>query len=87
MPQQQTEGTGSERTPFAIWLDSVVVPALFPNDAALARAMDVPQTYVYRWRRGVIPQVPALAKLAKATGTSVETLLRIAGYQSEGGKA
>jgi transcriptional regulator with XRE-family HTH domain len=87
MPRQQTEDTPGKRTPFAIWLDSVVVPTLFANDAALARAMGVPQTYVYRWRRGVTPQVPALAKLAKATGTSIETLLRIAGYESEGGNA
>ena len=66
-------------TPLAHWLDSVV-PALFPSDAALSRALGVPQSYVSRWRRGVIPEVPSLVKLASATGTSVETLLRIAGY-------
>jgi transcriptional regulator with XRE-family HTH domain len=67
-------------TALARWLDSVV-PALFPSDAALSRALGVPQAYVSRWRRGTTPEVPSLVKLANATGTSIETLLRIAGYR------
>ena len=70
-------------TPLARWLDSVV-PALFPSDAALSRALGVPQSYVSRWRRGITPEVPSLVKLATATGTSVETLLKIAGYRLPG---
>jgi hypothetical protein len=66
-------------TPLAHWLDSVV-PALFPSDAALSRALDVPQSYVWRWRRGTTPEVPSLVKLANVTGMKLESLLRIAGY-------
>ena len=71
-------------TPFARWLDSVV-PALYPDDSALARACDVSPSTVFRWRRGNIPKLPALLKLAAATRTSTDTLLRVAGYQPDGG--
>lgn len=73
---------GQPRTPFASWLDSIV-PAVIPSDAEFARRVGVDQSYVTRWRRGRRPQVPALVKIAKATGTSVETLLMIAGYVDE----
>jgi len=62
-----------------MWLDSIV-PAVIPTDAEFARRVGVDQSYVTRWRRGVRPQVPALVKIAKVTGTSIETLLMIAGY-------
>jgi hypothetical protein len=38
---------------------------------------------ITRWRRGTTPQVPALVKLSKVTGTSLDILLKIAGYQPE----
>jgi transcriptional regulator with XRE-family HTH domain len=78
-----THGTSAqpESTALARWLESVV-PALFPNYAALSRAAGVPEAYVSRWRRGTTPEVPSLIKLADATGTSIETLLRIAGYRA-----
>lgn len=71
-----------EKTPFASWLDSIV-PALIPTDAEFARRVGVDQSYVHRWRRGRVPQVPALLKISKATGTSIETLLAIAGYSED----
>ena len=80
---RDTDGAPTS-TPLARWLDSVV-PALFASDAALSRAAGVPQANVSRWRRGTTPEVPSLVKLANATGTSVETLLRIAGYRPPGG--
>lgn len=70
------------QTPFASWLDSIV-PAVIPSDAEFARRVSVDQSYVTRWRRGRRPQVPALVKIAKVTGTSIETLLMIAGYVDE----
>lgn len=72
----------TRQTPFATWLDSIV-PAVIPSDAEFARRVGVDQSYVTRWRRGRRPQVPALVKIAKATGTSIETLLMIAGYVDE----
>jgi len=71
-----------KKTPFASWLDSIV-PAVIPTDAEFARRVGVDQSYVHRWRRGRVPQVPALMKISRATGTSVETLLAIAGYSEE----
>jgi hypothetical protein len=64
---------------FGAWLDSIV-PAVFPNDAALARAVGVNQSTVTRWRRGTAPQVPALYRLSEVTRTDVATLLKIAGH-------
>jgi transcriptional regulator with XRE-family HTH domain len=73
---------GTERAPFSSWLDSII-PAVFKNDAEFARKLGVNQSYVHRWRRGVRPQVPALMKMAKLTGTDIGTLLMIAGYDEE----
>lgn len=69
-------------TPFSKWLDSIV-PAVFENDAELARALGVSQSYVTRWRKGTVPSVPSLRKLHKVTGTSIEVLLKIAGYEGD----
>jgi transcriptional regulator with XRE-family HTH domain len=82
MNDTQPGTPGTERTPFSSWLDSII-PAVFKNDAEFARRLGVNQSYVHRWRRGVQPQVPALMKIARLTGTDIETLLRIAGYQDE----
>ena len=71
-------GSG-EASSFARWIDSII-PALFENDAALARAVGVNQSTVLRWRRGTAPQVPALYTLAEVTGTDIATLLKIAGH-------
>jgi hypothetical protein len=84
MPQTQQEkspGRGQAPTPFAHWLDAMI-PAKFRNDADFARQLGVQQAYVHRWRRGVRPQLPMLLKISKLTGTSVETLAEIAGYQA-----
>ena len=78
----ETDAADRPETPFAKWLDSIV-PALFPSDAALARELDLAQANVSRWRRGTVPQVPALRKLAKVTGVSVDFLLRVAGYDED----
>jgi hypothetical protein len=75
-------GRGQERTPFASWLDSII-PAIFSNDAAFAQALGVNQSQVHRWRRGVVPQAPALMKMSKLTGTAIETLVQIAGYRPD----
>lgn len=72
---------GNQHTPFSSWLDSII-PAMFKNDAEFARQLGVNQSYVHRWRRGVRPQVPALAKIARLTGTEIGTLLMVAGYQA-----
>jgi transcriptional regulator with XRE-family HTH domain len=82
MSNTEAEGQGSPtKTPFAFWLDSIV-PAVISSDAEFARRVGVDQSYVHRWRRGRRPQVPALVKIANVTGTNLETLLRIVGYDT-----
>jgi len=66
---------------FTRWLDTLI-PAAFETNAELARAVGVAESTILRWRRGeVIPSVPRLLKLSKATGTSTDLLLKIAGYE------
>ena len=81
MPASEAQGSSPE-TRFALWLDSII-PAVIPSDAEFARRVGVNQSYVHKWRRGRRPQVPALLKIAKVTGTSIETLLAIAGYAED----
>jgi len=64
----------------ARWLDSII-PAVYRSDAALARAVGVDRSLVGKWRRGTTPKAPALLRLSEVTGTSLETLIRITGYQ------
>jgi 8-oxo-dGTP pyrophosphatase MutT (NUDIX family) len=68
-----------EPTNFSRWLDTIV-PAMFPTDAALARAAGLPPSSLHRWRRGGLPKVPALYQLAEATGAGMEQLLAVTGY-------
>jgi transcriptional regulator with XRE-family HTH domain len=75
-------GTGpDERTPFGSLLDAII-PALFPNDAALAKRLGVNQSQVHRWRRDVRPQITMLVRISEATGISVETLAKIVSYEA-----
>jgi hypothetical protein len=86
-----SEATGDEHSPFARWLDGLV-PAVFESEAALARAIGVPRSTVSRWRHSETrPRVEQLLTLSDVTGTSIETLVRIAGYRpsrprQEGGR-
>lgn len=73
-----------EVTNFSRWLDTIV-PAMFPSDAALARAAGVPPSSLHRWRHGGLPKVPALYGLARATGASMEHLLSVTGYVGPSG--
>ena len=79
MPPNSPESR--ESVPFGRWLDGLI-PAVFESEAALSRAVGVPQSTVSRWRRGETrPRVEQLLTLSEVTGTSIETLVRIAGYQ------
>lgn len=83
MPTSSPESR-NKPLPFAHFLDGLL-PALFESEAALAREIGVPQSTVGRWRRGETrPRVEQLLTLSEVTGTSVETLVRIAGYRPSG---
>jgi len=84
MPTNQPAGpvVEQERTPFASLLDAII-PALFANDAAFAKKLDVNQSQVHRWRRDVKPQITMLVRISEATGITVETLAKIVGYQPD----
>lgn len=79
MPEDK-QTTGQQVTPFGQWLDTVV-PAVFKSDAELARALGVNQGNVTRWRKGRVPGVQSLYRLAEVTGVSMEYLMRVAGYR------
>jgi transcriptional regulator with XRE-family HTH domain len=81
MPETPNRADGP--TAFASYLASLV-PAVCRSDLALADALGVHRSTVMRWRRGAVPTIPHLLRLATATGTPPEVLLKIAGY-SEGG--
>lgn len=73
---------GGETPPFARLLDSLM-PAVFESEAALARAIDVPQSTVSRWRRGETrPRVEQLLTLSEVSGISIDVLVRTAGYRA-----
>lgn len=79
MPDDRENPAGP--TAFTRWLDGLI-PAAFATNAELARAVGVAESTILRWRRGdVTPSVPHLLKLSKATGTSTDLLLKIAGYE------
>jgi len=81
MPTDNRTGTGpDERTPFGSLLDAII-PALFPNDAAFAKRLDINQSQVHRWRRDTRPQITMLVRISEATGISVETLAKIVGFE------
>jgi len=71
-------------SPFSQWLNSLV-PAVYPNWAALADAIGTSRANVTYWRQGAkTPSVPMLLKISNATGMSIEKLIKLAGYAPEG---
>jgi 8-oxo-dGTP pyrophosphatase MutT (NUDIX family) len=67
----------SASSPWAHWLKTLV-PTMFRSYAALARAVGVHPAQVARWRRGAVPRLDVMRRLAEATGVSPEYLLWIA---------
>jgi transcriptional regulator with XRE-family HTH domain len=80
VPESPGQSPAVQPTAFARWLDSLI-PAVYPTDTALARAIGADKSTVSRWRRGAVPAVPQLLKLSKETGTDISALLKIAGYE------
>jgi hypothetical protein len=88
MPQSPANSRSADqpRIAFAYWLDAFVL-VFYKSDAALARAVGVDRSLVSRWRRGMVPQVPALVRLAEETKTDLSVLMRIAGYKPDGSRS
>lgn len=83
-PRQSAQAS-PQASKFAAWLDALV-PAAFPNDAALAKAIGVQPSTVLRWRRGAVPANRALRAIAQATGMDLAILQKIAGRPTNGRK-
>lgn len=66
--------------PFATWLASMSVALGYPREADLARALDLPQSTVSRWRKGSRPSVEHLWRLGRLLKTDLEPLLVLAGH-------
>jgi transcriptional regulator with XRE-family HTH domain len=65
---------------FTDWLDTTVRALGYRNDAELARALDVDQSVVSRWRTGSQPNVSHLGKIGQILGIALEPLLVLSGH-------
>lgn len=65
---------------FIGWLTATARALGYNRDSDLARALQVDQSVVSRWRKGSQPSVKHLAKVSDLTGTQLVPLLVLAGY-------
>lgn len=66
--------------PFIEWLTPTARALGYARDSDLARALEVDQSVVSRWKKGSQPSVKHLARISELTGTQLEPLLVLAGY-------
>lgn len=69
---------------FADWLTTMSRALGYGREADLARALDIPQSTVLRWRRGSQPSISHLAKLSTVLRTDLVALLQLAGHIEPG---
>jgi transcriptional regulator with XRE-family HTH domain len=70
----------TDPNPFMRWLTTMGKAFRCPRDSDLARALQVPQSTIHRWRSGSRPTVEHLARVGRLFGTGIEPLLVLAGY-------
>lgn len=73
-----TDSTTSSR--FVDWLTGMTRALGYSRDSDLARALEVDQSIISRWRRGSRPSVTHLVKVSDLTRTQLEPLLVLAGW-------
>lgn len=69
---------------FADWLAAMSKALGYTREADLARALDVPQSTVLRWRRGSRPSIDHLARLSAVLRTDLVALLQLVGHIEPG---
>lgn len=70
----------SKTSPFSEWLVHTSTVLGYRTNTSLAKALDVPQPTVSRWKSGSKPSVEHLVKLSELFGVELKTLLVLAGY-------
>lgn len=70
----------SKTSPFSEWLVHTGTALGYRTNTSLAKALDVPQPTVSRWKSGSKPSVEHLVKLSELFGVELKTLLVLAGY-------
>lgn len=65
---------------FSEWLFSTGRVLGYTTNSSLARALDVPQPTVSRWKTGSKPSVEHLVKISELFGVELKLLLVLAGY-------
>jgi transcriptional regulator with XRE-family HTH domain len=76
------EATYSSPTEFAEWMVSTSRILGYTSNSELARALNVPQPTVSRWKGGMRPGVDHLLKFSSLFGIELKALLAMAGYIS-----
>lgn len=74
----------TEATPFARWLAGMSRALGYTREADLARALELPQSTVMRWRKGSRPSVEHLVRVSRVLKTQLEPLLVISGHVEPG---
>lgn len=69
---------------FADWLAAMSRALGYGREADLARALDIPQSTVLRWRRGSQPSIRHLARLSTVLRTDLVALLQLTGHIEPG---
>lgn len=73
--------TTRDTTPtFSDWLTTTTRALGYARDSDVARALQIDQSIVSRWRKGSQPSVKHLDRISDLTGTPLEPLLVLAGY-------
>jgi transcriptional regulator with XRE-family HTH domain len=65
---------------FASWLGTMGAALGYTNDAQLAKALEVNQSIVSRWRRGSQPSAAHLWRVGRLFRTDLEALLVLSGH-------
>ena len=66
------------------WIEGMLKDGQFRSIYDMALKLEAPQPTVHRWRRGQsVPSIPYCIKLAAATGTPLEEIVRMAGVDEE----
>lgn len=82
MPRWKDPVTTPTPSSFIDWLTAMTRALGYNRDSELARALQVDQSIVSRWRKGSRPSVEHLARVSALTGTPLEPLLVLADYVS-----
>lgn len=74
------DGRSGVENRFWEWLSRTAVGLGYPTEAALARALDISPSTVFRWRTGSRPTIKHLLGISRTFGIKLEALLVLSGH-------